>query len=73
MSGKTISEEEEGAVLYMVLRHKENPKKDAILSLSKFKTLEYRLFRKMREKLRGYAEFKNNLSSDQLIERFIKE
>jgi len=39
----------------MIKRHKEDPSKDEILSLSKFKTLEYRLFRKMREKLRNFA------------------
>lgn len=55
VSGKSIRDEEEGAVLYMVKRHKEEPKHDEILSLSKFKTLEYRLFRKMREKLRSFA------------------
>lgn len=51
----TIAEEEEGSVLYMVKRHREEPKNDEILSLSKLKTLEYRLFRKMREKLRNYV------------------
>lgn len=39
----------------MVSRHKEDANQDEILSLSKLKTLEYRLFRKMREKLRNYA------------------
>jgi len=58
VSGKSIKEEEEGAVLYMIKRHKEDVGKDEILSLSKFKTLEYRLFRKMREKLRNYASYK---------------
>ena len=74
VAGMSISEEEEGAVLYMVVRHKDNPAKDDILSLSKFKTLEYRLFRKMREKLRGFYEYRTGkATSDQLIERFIKE
>lgn len=53
----SISEEEEGAVLYLVQRSKES-KSDKVLSLTKTKTLEYRLFRKMREKLR------NNVASD---------
>ena len=73
VSGKSIREEEEGAVLYMVKRHREDPTKDEILSLSKFKTLEYRLFRKIREKLRNYANYTTKMDSDQLIERFIKE
>ncbi len=73
VSGKTIREEEEGAVLYMVRRHKEEPKNDEILSLSKLKTLEYRLFRKMREKLRNFAQFKTKQTSDVLIEKFIRE
>lgn len=73
VSGKTIREEEEGAVLYMIKRHKEDPNRDEVLSLSKFKTLEYRLFRKMREKLRNFAEYKTKATSDALIERFIKE
>lgn len=56
VSGLSIREEEEGAVLYFVLRHSEDSSKDQVLSLGKFKTLEYRLFRKMREKLRNYNE-----------------
>jgi len=69
----TIREAEEGAVLYFVKRDKEDPKKDQVLSLCKLKTLEYRLFRKMREKLRNYANFTSKLFSDQLIEKFIRE
>jgi hypothetical protein len=53
-SSKSISESEEGSVLYILKRDREYPKKDEVLSLAKFKTLEYRLFRKMREKLRNY-------------------
>jgi len=41
--------------------------------LTKLKTLEYRLFRKMREKLRNYMTYKTNQTVDQLIQRFIKE
>jgi hypothetical protein len=72
VSGLSIAEEEEGSVLYFVLRHKEDPKSDHVLSLGKLKTLEYRLFRKMREKLRDFAAYTTNASSDVLIERFIK-
>ena len=48
----SISAEEEGAVIYLVNKTKD-PKFDRVLSLTKLKTLEYRLFRKMREKLRN--------------------
>ena len=43
-----ISQDEEGNVLYFVKKGSDN--KDQVLSLAKLKTLEYRLFRKMREK-----------------------
>ena len=39
----------------MIKRDKEEAKKDEVISLSKLKTLEYILFRKMREKLRNYV------------------
>lgn len=51
-----IAKEEEGNVLYL-LRKGENDANgapDQVLSLTKLKTLEYRLFRKMREKLRNF-------------------
>lgn len=51
VSGGSIKKEEEGAVLYMVRR---GTKEDKVLSLSKLKTLEYRIFRKLREKLRNF-------------------
>jgi hypothetical protein len=47
-----ISQDEEGNVLYFVKKGSDN--KDQVLSLAKLKTLEYRLFRKMREKLRNF-------------------
>ena len=72
VSGLSIKEEEEGSVIYFVLRHREDSKMDQVLSLAKLKTLEYRLFRKMREKLRDFASYSTNASSDILIERFIK-
>ena len=47
-----IAKDEEGNVLYFISRGKNN--KSRCLSLCKLKTLEYRLFRKMREKLRNF-------------------
>lgn len=49
----SIAQDEEGNVLYFIKKDKETGK-ESTLSLSKLKTLEYRLFRKMREKLRGF-------------------
>ena len=50
-----ITDEEEGSVLYLVRRNKDgDPTKDKVLSLAKLKTIEYRIFRKIREKLRGF-------------------
>jgi hypothetical protein len=43
----SISKDEEGNVLYFI-------SEDKVLSLAKLKTLEYQLFRKMREKLRNF-------------------
>lgn len=47
-----IAQEEEGNVLYFVKRTSTG--KSEVMSLCKLKTLEYRLFRKMREKLRNF-------------------
>lgn len=41
-------------MLYFMKRDKRGPDYDQVLSLCKLKTLEYRLFRKMREKLRNF-------------------
>jgi len=52
-----IAQEEEGNVLYFIKRPQaggENQSTGDVLSLCKLKTLEYRLFRKMREKLRNF-------------------
>ena len=56
-----IAQEEEGNVLYFIKRPKQQGAAAAtqngegeVLSLCKLKTLEYRLFRKMREKLRNF-------------------
>jgi hypothetical protein len=48
-----ISDEEEGSVLYLVFRNSEDKNQDYVISLTKLKTIEYRLFRKIREKLRN--------------------
>ena len=48
-----IAQDEEGNVLYFV-KKETGTGKEEIVTLAKLKTLEYRLFRKMREKLRGY-------------------
>ena len=48
----SIAQDEEGNVLYFIKKEKSG--KEEVLSLAKLKTLEYRLFRKMREKLRNF-------------------
>jgi hypothetical protein len=76
-----IVEEEEGSVLYLTKRDKSGDHSlDQVLSLSKLKTIEYRIFRKMREKLRGYyhnqeAEkgSKPVDSSPSIVAKFLKE
>jgi hypothetical protein len=45
-----IASEEEGAVLYFTATET-----DSVLSMCKLKTLEYRVFRKLREKLRNWV------------------
>ena len=52
----TIGEEEEGAVFYFVKRDQENHARDEVISMTKLKTLEYRIFRKIREKLRNFVD-----------------
>ena len=49
---------------------------DRVLSLAKLKTLEYRLFRKMREKLRGFYPLKDQeqtRSKHEVIKKFKRE
>jgi len=54
-----IEAEEEGSVIYLV-RVPANPQQDGeVLSLAKLKTLEYRIYRKLREKLRNFASKDN--------------
>ena len=59
--------------MYFIKRDREDAKGDEVLSLSKLKTLEYRLFRKIREKLRNYVTKKSLAHPDSIKERFIKE
>lgn len=54
VSRSTIAKDEEGNVLYFQRKQEDNSTEDEVLSLAKLKTLEYRLFRKMREKLRNF-------------------
>lgn len=54
----SINSEEEGSVLYFVGSFGEAD--EVVLSLAKLKTLEYRVFRKMREKLRNFIEAYHN-------------
>ena len=51
VSAGSIKYEEEGAVIYMISR---GTKFETVLSLSKLKSLEYRIFRKLRAKLRNF-------------------
>jgi hypothetical protein len=55
ISKSAISEEEEGSVLYFIKRT-EDAVDEKVLSLCKLKTLEYRIFRKLREKMRNYVK-----------------
>lgn len=68
-----IVDEEEGSVLYLIKRSKNGPSQDKVLSLAKLKTLEYRIFRKMREKLRGFFKHqdqKNAKPAEEIIKAF---
>lgn len=73
-----IVEEEEGSVVYLTLRDKTGDRSlDRVLSMAKLKTIEYRIFRKMREKLRGYYnnELKTGKGGDTsaVVKKFNKE
>ena len=71
-----ISEAEEGAVLYFVM-NLGNQESERMLSMCKLKTLEYRVFRKLREKLRNFVEAshsgKGNANAESKMDQFIKE
>ena len=62
-----IAQEEEGNVLYFVKRNKQDPEESEVLSLCKLKTLEYRLFRKMREKLRNFYARQDGDKSEERV------
>ena len=63
--------------MYFVKRNKQDPEESEVLSLCKLKTLEYRLFRKMREKLRNFHASKNDDRTEGRVKyvtsRFIAE
>ena len=56
----SIETREEGVVLYLVKRY--NNSKEELVSLCKLKTLEYQIYRKLREKLRGMGDKKHTRS-----------
>jgi hypothetical protein len=71
-----IVEEEEGSVVYLTKRDASgDDTKDKVLSMAKLKTIEYRIFRKMREKLRGFYCNKTQGTGDSssLVKKFQKE
>mmetsp|Transcript_102523 Transcript_102523/g.221271 ORF Transcript_102523/g.221271 Transcript_102523/m.221271 type:complete len:299 (+) Transcript_102523:538-1434(+) len=69
-----LDEEEEGSVLYFVQRNSRNSKLDRVLSLCKLKTFEYRVWRKLREKLSSHLNERcPNDKKQTRIDRFIKE
>ena len=72
-----IAKDEEGNVLYFIKKDSKN-QGDKVLSLAKLKTLEYRLFRKMREKLRNYYTPEKMAGGDkkpigEIVKRFRSE
>ena len=75
ISKSTIAKEEEGAVFYFIKRDMREPHnhRDEVVSMTKLKTLEYRLFRKMREKLRNYVSGKGSGNPDVVIDKFVRE
>ncbi|KRX03494.1 hypothetical protein PPERSA_02873 [Pseudocohnilembus persalinus] len=68
----SIEEEEEGSVLYLIQKNKDANIDDKVLSLCKLKTLEYRFYRKLREKLRNFINFKNKKNSKSKEELILK-
>ena len=70
-----IAQDEEGNVLYFVKKSPDGAEELNVLSLCKLKTLEYRVFRKMREKLRGFYKGENPTKDkfEQLTKNYVKE
>lgn len=70
MNLTSIKDAEEGCVLYLVKRVKPVTEsqlknaKDEVISMTKLKTLEYRFFRKIREKLRNFYGSTYNMGDD---------
>lgn len=52
----SICEYEEGVIMMLVLRNPGNPSEDKVLSCSKIKTIEYKVFKKVKDKLKNYWE-----------------
>lgn len=52
----SICEYEEGVIMMLVLRNPGNPSDDKVLSCSKIKTIEYKVFKKVKDKLKNYWE-----------------
>ncbi len=71
----SIHSEEEGSVLYF-LGNFQSPQ-EKVLSLCKLKTLEYRVLRKLREKLRNFVDAcqtgKGNTDVQSKLKSFIQE
>jgi len=64
VASKSVEEEGEGDVVYFVCENR-------VLSLCKLKTLEYRLFRKLREKLKNTLTLKKD--SKTIMKNYEKE
>jgi len=62
----SIVEEEEGSVLYLMQRDERNSENDKPIVLCKLKTLEYRVYRKLREKLKTHISYKEDSSNFKL-------
>lgn len=65
VASASVEEEGEGAVIYFIEKNDQFLQQDKVLSVSKLKTLEYRIYRKLREKLRNYISKK--ISMDKLL------
>ena len=69
ISKETLDVGGEGCVLYFI-RENNNEKKEEVLSLCKVKTLEYRIYRKMREKIKSLYSKKNQ---DKMVDDAVKK
>jgi hypothetical protein len=50
----SLREFEEGSIVMLILRDSQNPVLDKVLSCSKIKTIEYKIFKKLKEKLKRF-------------------